>query len=103
MESLKHEMELSQQTAPDNLWQTANIYRSWVCEELCHLHAHERDGLRGSYLFIINQFPHFLVCVESEQAYSIDLSCSSLKEQTPPASRVTISTDSLTLKKLLNG
>jgi hypothetical protein len=105
------------------LWRVADEFRSWVVRDLQAVSTSERAGFRGDYLFLIDGRPCFLVVVSPEhvscgriqpsgegQSVSFDLgqalevSCASLAHLLEPGGvRVCVSTDSVTLKRLLGG
>ena len=103
----------------DELIQTANHFRKWVCEELCALCTEERKPLRGDYVFVIDGAVRFIVFVEDtwcgslvvkkngeflvDETVPVRLSATEFEILVTSAYRVKVSTDSSTLKKLLHG
>lgn len=105
----------------ENLWEIANSFRFWVCSELRNLHPQERIPLRGDYLFIIDSTPRFIVMVDGVGAWSVAIlnehplawevepgcpllvSSESVQNCIVCSARTIITTDSVTLQKLLLG
>lgn len=105
----------------DDLWEIANSFRFWVCSELRNLSSQERSALRGDYLFVVDSQPRFIVLVDEESAWSLSLfyepnfsfaldpgcpfevTLENVQNTISSLARTTITTDSLTLQKLLLG
>ncbi|MEY4065328.1 MAG: hypothetical protein RIR26_1536 [Pseudomonadota bacterium] len=107
----------------DALWRVADEFRTWVVRDLEAVGEAERVGFRGDYLFLIDGRPSFLVVVSphsvscgrlvnSGAQFSvvfdlgkpIALSSEALALLLEPGGvRVCVSTDALTLKRLLAG
>ncbi len=103
------------------LWEIAFHFRDLVCSELRLLPPTQRLEFRGDYVFVIDNKPSFIVMVEEKGAWSVSLStqngfnfvveegCSipvtvrSLEDCIAYFARSTITTDSVTLQKLLRG
>lgn len=104
------------------LWEIATRFRNWVTAELGHIATTERQGLRGDYLFRIDEVPRFVVMVEPHGAWSGEITrqpqlAVHLSDDCPirytdatlkslidsGAARTTIATDSNTLLRLLTG
>ena len=107
------------------LMRIADDFRSWVIGDLLSLPSDERDSFRGDYLFVIDGSPLFLVVVASNAVSSARWESNPGKLQTQdiqsdigtPCSlsaeavssilegqcRVSVHTDSNTLRRLLRG
>lgn len=107
------------ENAEDDLWAIADAFRSWVTDEIGKLAAHEREHLRGDYLFVVDDEPRFVVVVEKPGAWSgkiergttfraqidgpVSYTDESLRALIEGAARSTVVTDAVTLKRLLLG
>jgi hypothetical protein len=105
----------------EDTWKVANHFRNWVCTELRNLKEHDLLFLQGDYLFVIDSKPRFIVLVNAQGAWSVRLSETNtssfeLEENCPlslseqdiqncilSSARTTITTDAVTLQKLLHG
>jgi hypothetical protein len=107
------------------LWQIADEFRAWVIRDLKALPPNERLGFRGDYLFIIDGAPLFLVVVSPDTVSAarwnpditsagnsvlradmgdpLELDPAALKVIADRQVRVSVQTDSLTLRRLLQG
>ncbi|MFZ9520560.1 MAG: hypothetical protein ACO3A4_08800 [Silvanigrellaceae bacterium] len=114
-------------TAPSEheLLRIADEFRAWVTGDLQSLPADELDSFRGDYLFVIDGAPLFLVIVASNAVSSASWKISSIKPGAEPLQcdmgapallsgeaiasildgqcRVSVHTDSSTLRRLLQG
>ncbi|MEN9826842.1 MAG: hypothetical protein RI953_2587 [Pseudomonadota bacterium] len=114
----QHQQELE-------LMRIADDFRTWVIGDLQSLPAAERDSFRGDYLFVIDGSPLFLVVVASDAVSSArwksaggsvgiqdiqsdvgapcSLSAEAISSILDGQCRVSVHTDSNTLRRLLQG
>ena len=117
--------EVSPETNSESLWRIADEFRAWVIRDLRALAQTDRLGFRGDYLFIIDGSPLFLVVVTPESVSAarwhseslvedgqvllsdmgdpMQLDSTALKAVANGQVRVSVQTDSLTLRRLLQG